>query len=324
MNNKKVLFSVLVVVVFFGLILSVLSSSKKENDRDSLKIKVVTTLFPFYDFAKAIGGDKVEVKLLLPPGVEAHSFEPKPSDVVKINESDLFVYTGKYMEPWAEDVLKGVSNKNLKVVDSSSGISMIEGGHHYADEEDEHEEENDHEQTGFDPHIWLDFDNDKIIVDNILASLLEVDPLNKEYYENNAKNYKNKLSDLDNKYSSLLSSCQSREIVYGGHYAFSYMGKKYNFVYESAYGISPDSEPSASLLVKIIEQIKNHNIKYIFSEEMLSPKLAETISNETGAGMLVLDTAENISKEDYNSGETFISIMERNLLNLSKGLDCKK
>lgn len=268
------------------------------------KISVVATLFPLYDFAKNIGGDKISAVLLLPPGIEAHAFEPKPSDIVKINLADLFVYTGKFMEPWAEDIVKSISGKNVKAVDSSASANLI------------------NRYGGTDPHIWLDFENAMAMADNILNALLEKDSGSAQYYKKNAVDYKNKLAKLDNDYKKALSKCQNREIVYGGHYAFGYLIKRYGLQYEAAYGISPDSEPSAKDLAKLIEQIKKDKIQYVFYEELISPRLAETLAQETGAQLLLLNPAHNLSKEEYDSGATFISIMENNLKNLSKGLRC--
>jgi zinc transport system substrate-binding protein len=165
---KKILF-------IFGIIaviaVALVVTTYKQNTNTN-KISVVTTLFPLYDFAKNIGQDYVEVSLLLPPGVESHSFEPKPSEIVKISESDVFVYTGKFMEPWAEDIVKGIANKKLIVVDASKGGNMIPGVFHDADEP----------AGSLDPHIWLDFDNAKIMVDNITKALSEKNPSNAQYY----------------------------------------------------------------------------------------------------------------------------------------------
>ena len=288
----------------------VLLNNKKENVVSSNKIKIITTLFPLYDFAKEIGGDKVEVSLLLPPGIEAHAYEPKPSDILKINESDIFVYTGRFMEPWAEDVIKGIANKNIIIVDSSNNIELLK------DEEDEH--------GGVDPHIWLGLNNAEIMVDNIAKALIEKDLNNTEYYKNRATEYKNKLFQLDNQYKSDLAKCESKEIVYGGHYAFGYMTKRYGLTYISAQGFSPDSEPTAKDLIDLIEQIKNHNIKYVFYEELASPKIAETLTKETNTKMLLLNGAHNITKEDYENNISFLSIMNENLVNLKIGLMCNK
>jgi zinc transport system substrate-binding protein len=312
---RKILFAIGVIVIIGLGIFAVLNIAQKPKT-DSQKITVITTLFPLYDFAQNIGQDKVEVSLLLPPGVEAHTYEPKPSDIVKINESDLFVYTGKFMEPWVEDITKGITNKNIKIVDSSFGIEMMN------ETEGAHEEEHSHEHGGVDPHIWLDFENNKIMVDSIAKALTEKDPANADFYQKNATEYKNKLAQLDNQYKTALTKCESKEIVYGGHYAFGYWGKRYGLAYESAYGISPDSEPSAQDLAKLIEKIKYEKIKYVFFEALVSPKVAETLAKETRAGLLLLNPAHNLTKEDFKKNVSFLSIMEKNLTNLKTGLGC--
>lgn len=336
---KKTLFVVGVIAIIVLGIYAVSNIAQKPKS-DSRKITIVTTLFPLYDFAKNIGQDKVEVSLLLPPGVEAHTFEPKPSDIVKINESDLFVYTGKFMEPWAEDIIKGISGKDVKIVDTSAGIELMkeeeeheheheEGPHEHEEtahqEEAEHNHEHEHHRHGgVDPHVWLDFANAKIMVDNITKTLVEKDPANASYYQNNAQNYNEKLTKLDNDHKATLAKCQSKEIIYGGHYAFGYLAKRYGLSYTAAQGFSPDSEPTAKDLIELVEQIKKNNIKYVFYEELSSPKIAETLSQETGAQMLLLNGAHNLSKEDYENDATYISLMESNLKNLSTGLLCTK
>ena len=321
---KKYIFIIGVIAVI-GLGIFALSNISPKTKTDSQKITVVTTLFPLYDFAKNIGQDKVEVSLLLPPGVEAHTFEPKPSDITKINNADIFVYTGEFMEPWAHDIIEG-ADKKVKVVDASANIEMMKEEHEHEEEAEHHEaeEEHGHEHGGVDPHIWLDFDNAKIMAENIDKTLSEIDPQNAEYYKNNLKSYQGKLSDLDNSYKNSLTTCQSKTIVYGGHYAFGYMGKRYGLAYESAYGISPDSEPSAQDLAGLIEQIRTKKIAYVFFEELVSPKVAETLAKETGAGLLLLNPAHNLTKDEFEKNESFVSIMEKNLSNLKIGLNCNK
>jgi zinc transport system substrate-binding protein len=275
------------------------------------KINVVTTLFPLYDFARTIGGDKVNVTLLLPPGVEPHSFEPKPSDVIKINQSDIFIYTGSAMEPWAADIIKNIPSTTL-VLDSSNGVNKLAEGLAVG-------------QTAtqaIDPHIWLDYDNDKIIAQAITKLLISKEPDYAVYFQGNANTYQAAISDLDQSYQTKLTSCQSREVVYAGHYAMGYLTHRYNLKYTAAQGISPDAEPTVQDLAKLVNQINNNHIKYIFYEELSSPKIAETLSAETGAKLLLLNAGHNISKDDLESGATFISIMQKNLDNLIIGLGC--
>lgn len=181
-----------------------------------------------------------------------------------------------------------------------------------------------HHHGGVDPHIWLDFDNAKIMADNIAEALYEIDPQNADYYKFNLKMYQSKLTELDKAYKDTLSSCQTRTIVYGGHYAFGYMAERYDLDYVAAQGFSPDSEPTAKDMIALTEQIKEENINYVFYEELTSPKIAETLANETNSELLLLNGAHNLAKEDYDSGATFISIMEDNLKNLATGLGCQK
>ena len=318
---KKIFFIVVIIAVIGGGFYAVSNVARKSNI-DSEKISIVATLFPQYDFAKVIGGDKVEVMILLPPGVEAHAYEPKPSDITKINNANIFIYTGKFMEPWAHDIIAS-ADKKVKVVDASAGIEMAKEEHKHEEEADQYEAEEGHRHHGgVDPHIWLDFDYAKIMAENIAKALAEVDPRNAEYYQTSLKAYQNNLVDLDKTYKNTLSACQSKTIIYGGHYAFGYLAKKYNLNYVSAQGFSPDAEPTAKDMVALIEQVKKENISYIFYEELTSPKIAETLARETNTRLLLLNGAHNLAKEDYESGASFISIMKENLKNLSLGLGC--
>ena len=303
---------VVFVVIVLGCFLFA-CAKRSEEPVQMKKLRVVTTLFPLYDMAKNIGADKVEVSLLVPPGVETHSFEPKPSDILKVDEADIFVYTGKFMEPWAEDVIKGTVNKNLIVVDASNGTKMIPGVFHDADEP----------AGSLDPHIWLDFDNAGIMVKNIVQAFQIKDSANKALYEQKAGEYSRKLTELDSLYKTTLAACKNRTIVYGGHYAFGYLARRYGLKYLAAQGVSPDAEPTANDLIKLVEQIKKERIKYIFYEELTSPRITETIAGETNAEMLLLNAAHNVSRDQLDQGVSLFDILGRNLENLSKGLECR-
>lgn len=302
------------------------------KEQGSEKIQIVTTLFPLYDFAKIVGGDFVDVTLLLPPGVEAHAFEPTPHDMLTINNADALIYTGDFMEPWIEDIKKG-AGANVLIVDTSVGIALMEERDHDEIKDDTHTEEdpsfdnhnieNEHHHGTIDPHIWLDFDHAQIMIDTITNALIQKDPAHAQDYRKHASDYKDRLHALDAKYAASLAACDSRTIVYGGHYAFGYLGKKYDLAYEAAYGISPDAEPSAQDLAQLITQVRTRNISTIFYEELLNDRVARTIAHETGTQLLSLHPAHNISKGQYTDGTSFISLMEKNLQNLTQGLSCK-
>jgi zinc transport system substrate-binding protein len=318
---KKIIFTILVILIIMAGLFAAVKSSKKLQRNDN-KITIVTTLFPLYDFSKIIGGDKVDVSLLLPPGVEPHSFEPTPGDIAKISKADIFIFTGEFMEPWAHEILSGISNKKLVVIDASKDVNMIPAAQKH--EHHEHNEQHVHnEHEGMDPHIWLDFDNDKIIIDNITDALCNVDSANSDFYRTNTESYKAKLTALDAAYKTQLLDCKSKTIIFGGHYAFGYLANRYGLQYLAAQGLSPDSEPTATDLIALVEQIKKENIRYVFYEELTSPKVAETLTNETGTKMLLLNAGHNVSKTDLQNNVSFINIMTENLQNLKTGLECK-
>lgn len=288
------------------------------------KIEVVTTLFPTYDFARQVGGDKVNVSLLLPPGVEAHTFEPRPADIVRINKADVFIYTGKFMEPWVEDMLKGISNRGLLVVDASANKGIV-----LKEEEDEHEKGDEHghhrHHDGKDPHIWLDLKNAEFMVDAIAEALARKDPANSKFYWDNALRYKARLAALDKRFKETLSTAKHKTIVYGGHFAFGYFTRRYGLKYVSPYeGFSPNAEPSPKAIAELIAKLKGTGMKYVYYEELLDPKVARTISQETGAKMELLHGAHNISRDELNNGVTFLDIMEDNLKKLRIGLECEE
>ena len=308
--------------IIFGLaIVSVLAVSCRPGSprpERSEKIKVVATIFPLYDFARNVGRERVEVSLLLPPGVEPHAFEPRPSQVQKIAEAELFIYTGKFMEPWALDVLQGVKRPGLIVVEAGQGIGLMKGG-----EEKDGEDQHGHHHPGADPHIWLDFANAVTMVENITRGLIQADPVHRDFYGQNAREYENKLRALDARFKTGLSRCAHREFIHGGHYAFGYLARRYHLEYLSAQGFMPDSEPSPRQLIELARQIRGHNLRYVYYEELIEPRVADILSRETGATLLLLHGAHNVSRDEIGRGVTFLELMENNLRNLKMGLECK-
>ncbi len=302
--------------ILFAFCFVSLSCQGKETGTPSGKLVVVTTLFPLYDFAKNVAGSRADVSLLLPPGLEPHGFEPKPADIMKLNSADLFVYTSPEMEPWAVNLLKGLQNKKLEAVNASTGITPDREpvGHH---DRPRHGHVSD-----ADPHLWLDFANAMKMVDNIRDGLSRRDPSGREVYEKNAAAYNEKLKDLDARYRAALQGCKVRSIVSGGHFAFHYLASRYGLGYDSVYGFSPDAEPTPGSIARVARTLKQNGSRYLFYEELLDPRVARTIASETGASLIRLHGAHNLTKEEFDRGETFIGIMNRNLDNLKIGLEC--
>ncbi len=299
------------------------SGCKKGEEKPFVGLQVVTTLFPLFDFARTIAGGKAQVTMLLPPGVEPHTFEPKPEDLIRISRAGLFIYTSRYMEPWAEKIITGIDNKTLRVVNAGERVTYRAGAG-----KDEHDPgqgggEHNHEQKKLDPHVWLDFTNAALMVDTILDGFIAADPGNGTLYRQNAEALKTRLVALDRRYRKELSSCSTRKLLHGGHYTFGYLAGRYELEYHALSGISSDSEPSAERMVALVREIRSSGARYLFAEELLSPRLTETLAQETGVGVLMLHGAHNLSRDDLSRGVTFFDLMDRNLEQLQKGLQCR-
>lgn len=297
------------------------SGCRKAEQKSAAGLQVVTTLFPLYDFARTIAGDKAQVTMLLPPGVEPHTFEPKPEDMIRIGRAGLFIYTNPYMEPWAETVIKGVDNKRLKVVNAGQrakyrSVVAADEDHNKARADGEHD------HKGLDPHIWLDFANAANMVDTILDGFVAADTVNADQYKRNAEALKTRLANLDGRYRDALTTCATRKLLHGGHYTFGYLASRYNLDYHALSGVSSDSEPSASRMVNLIGEIRASGVQHLFAEELLSPRLTETLAKEAGVGVLMLHGAHNLSRDDLASGLSLFDLMDRNLERLQKGLRC--
>jgi zinc transport system substrate-binding protein len=284
------------------------------------KIAVVTTLFPLYDFTRAIAGDRAVVTLILPPGVEAHAFEPKPGDMARIDTAQLFVYTGRHMEPWSEELLKGIASKTLIIVDASRGIRLMKSGDEHPEGDGEHGRR---DHGAYDPHIWLDLGNAMKMVDTITEGLCAADPQGSDLFRKNAAAYKERLSTLDRKFRETLGTCRKKTLVHGGHFAFGYLAHRYGLEYVSAYEGSPNAEPTARKIIALKKKMDENGIRYVYFEELINPKVSELLSRETGATLLYLHGAHNLTKDEFGKGATFISLMENNLENLRKGLECR-
>jgi len=307
------------------LLLTLLCASCRNKDVPAggeKKLRVITTLFPLYDFAREVAGDRAEVILLLPPGMEPHGFEPKPEDLFRVSKADIFIFTDKYMEPWAVDLVKKVGNSKLLVVDAGKGAKFLPAVG--ADEHDGEKVDHGHDHgEGMDPHIWLDFANARQMVENIAEAMAAKDPADRKYYMDRAVSYNKRLTALDERFKEGLAGCATRQFLHGGHYAFGYLADRYGLNYKAAYAASANAEPTPKKIAGLIMQIKSDGLKYIFYEELISPTVAEAIARETGAKLLKLHGAHNIARNELEAGVTFISLMEKNLENLKVGLQCR-
>ncbi len=302
------------ILALFMCILLLCGCTKKEESR---QITVCATLFPQYDFCREIIGDKGTVKLILPPGMESHSFEPGVKDILEISKCDLFLYTGDEMEPWASSILDGIDS-STKIVDVSVNIDKCTNVH--KNEEHHHG----HEHSDGDPHIWTSPKNAKIMVQNILEQLIEIDGENKEYYIKNAEGYLKKLDGIDGQLNEFSKKASGITLCHGGKFSMAYISRDYNLNFIAAYdSCSEWAEPSALRVKEIIEVVRTHRLEAVFYEELSSGRVADTIANEAGVDKLILHTCHNLTKAELAAGETYVSLMTRNIENLNKAIGNK-
>jgi len=317
---------VALLILALAISLPCFSCVKQDEKKPGKRLVVVATLFPLYDFAKNVAGERADVTLLLPPGAEPHGFEPKPADIMRLNKADVFLYTSPDMEPWASDILKGLQNRDLEVVNTSLGViagEVREKKEHRHNRPEKHKPGH-HDHSGeADPHIWLDFANAVKIVENVRDGLAKKDPTGKEAYEQNAAAAIEKLKALDERFRAGLQHCDKKVLVNGGHFAFDYMARRYGFRYVSVYGVSPDAEPTAADLARITRLIRQNGLRHLFHEELVNPRLADTLSRESGVSLLKLHPAGNLTRDQFDRGETFQTLMDMNLESLRTGMQCR-
>ena len=259
--------------------------------------------------------DKANVTMLLPAGTETHSYEPTPQDIIAINKADLFIYTGEHMETWAYNIINSL-DEDIEILDVSKNIELGVIEH---EENGEHDEEHTHE---YDPHIWTSPINAIQMCNNILEKLCEIDKENAEYYRKNAREYINELRGLDSRIRQIVANSKRNKIVSGSRFPFYYFVKEYGLEYIAAYdSCNTEAQPSAKVVSDIINVVKDEQIPVVYYEELSEPVIARTISNETGAKMLLLHSAHTVSKDEFETGITYLDIMKNNIQNLKEGLN---
>ena len=276
---------------------------------DDGRIKVMASFYPMYDFAQKVGGDKVEVKDMVPAGTEPHDWEPAATDIRNLEDADVFVYNGADLEHWAEDVLTTLENQDLITAEASDGVELLDGEGDHA-----------HGDNGKDPHVWLDPLRAKQEMKNIRDAFCQTDPENRDYYEANYEKYAGEFDELDQEFREGLADIKSRDIIVA-HEAFGYLCNAYDLKQLAIEGLTPDSEPDPAKMQEVIEYAKEFDIHTIFFEELASPKVAKTVAKEVDAVTAVLNPIEGLSEEDIQDGEDYFSVMRKNLAALKMALN---
>lgn len=296
--------------------------SETEDERvksPSHSFSVVCTLFPQYDFARAIGGDEVEVTMLLDPGTESHTFDPTPADMKKIARSDLFIYTGAVMEGWSGEIVDSLDD-SVQVVDLSACV-RLEEEIELSDEEG-HDHGHDHDHGGYDPHFWLDMTNAVRMVEAISDAFVDMDPANETLYRQRAQSYVDQLLLLDEAFMDAVQNGARHDIVFGGRFAYGYFVNRYGVDFETVYHTcSAQSDPSVADMIRVIDYIRSHDNPCIFYEELSNGTVAKTIARDEHIETAVFTTGHNVTKEQFANNVTFIDLMYQNLEALYRALD---
>lgn len=324
---KKITALLLALFVLVG----ALAGCGKQNDTNKTdKLSIVTTIFPEYDWAREILGDKAdnaEIAMLLDNGVDLHSYQPTADDIVKISDCDLFIYVGGESDGWVEDALRNAANRNMKVInlleilgDSVKTEEIIEGMQEEHEHEDAHAhddaEEHEHEEE-VDEHVWLSLKNAKMLVRVISKALQELDPDNKDIYAANADAYVKRLSALDADYQAAVDAASNKTILFGDRFPFRYLVDDYGLRYYAAFvGCSAETEAGFETISFLAKRVDEWKLPCVLTIEGVQHKIAETIVRNTTAKnqkVLTMDSMQSTTTLDVKNGTTYLSVMEKNL-----------
>ena len=294
------------------------------------KLQVVCTVFPYYDFARQIGGDDVDVTLLVAAGKETHSFEPTPLDVIAVSESDVFLYNGGESEAWVEDILSAAGENidvMLPLMPQVSALAEewaegMEGGHDDHDHDhDSEDHSHDSDDIEYDEHVWTSPVLAKTLCQAICDALCQADPAHQEGYQSRLTDYLAQLDQLDEAFRDTVAAGQRRLLVFGDRFPLLYFCKEYGLGYRAAFhGCASDTEPSLATLKYLIDKVEEAHIPVVYTIELSSRKVAQAIAETTGAKVLTFQSCQTVSRQDMEAGATYLSLMWENVEALKEGL----
>lgn len=302
---KRILICILCVVLLCG-------CNGNVNLKSTEKPTVVTTIFPLYDFARAIGGDLIDVKMLIKPGAEVHSYDPLPSDMTSVYNSDLFLYIGGESDEWVNTLLNGANVNLTSLIDC---VSCLKEHTH----EHKHSHNDTHEHS--DEHIWTSCDNAVLMLEKICEEIIEIDLKNAETYRKNCDEYIEKIKVASEKTDNVVSKYENPFILVADRFPYEYFTEKYGIEYEAAFdGCAATTDISFKTMARLVETIKEKNIKTVYCTELSSKNIAKALSEETGVEIIELHSAHNVTLDDFNGGITYVDILYRNSDALERGL----
>ena len=305
---KKIVVLIVILLSFTAGLFFIQSAPEKKSDR----LHVAVSTFALYDIVKHLGGEKVAVKMVIPFGVEVHSFEPTPKTIIEIQKSALFLYSGASLEPWVKKLAKSAN-----MMDMSRYVDLRTVSEH----EDDHDEHA-HHHGQFDPHYWLDIKNMKLLSKKIAAELGRLDPNNRDYYLTNASAYIKALDTLEQEYDKGLKVCELHEVIVH-HNILGYLAPEYHFHVSALSGLSPDALTNAQTMAELSKTIRKKGIDVIFFEAFVSDRMIQSLAKENKIRVDSLEPLANITAQQAQEKMSYVEGMRSNLKKLSRAMRCR-
>ena len=296
-------------IIFIISLLFLTCSCSVNEPANSDKLKITATIFPQYDFARQIAGDMADIDMLLPAGAESHTYEPTPKDIIGIESSDIFIYTGGESDSWIESILSTINNPDLEIICLSKICPTIPLEHS-------------HNSHTFDEHVWTSPENARIIAKNISECLISLDVENSNIYENNFKAYEKELISLDEEFKNIVNNSKRNVLVFGDRFPFRYLTERYGIEYMSAFpGCAEEAEPDITTVIQMIETVKGENIPYVFYTDFSNHKIADTICQESNAKLSSLRSCHTVTQDELNNDISYIDLMKENAQKIKEALN---
>jgi zinc transport system substrate-binding protein len=306
-NTNYLVIAIIAGIIVAGIVAGIYLTSTPATKSTST-IKVVATFYPLFDFAQNVGGNKINVSILVPETVDVHAFEPTPSSIQEVATADVIIYNGAGLEPWISSVISAAGNPKLIQVDSSQGIQLLQVSAEFQK----------NNQT-IDPHIWLDPVLAKQQINNILQGLIRADPADSQYFTQNAQTYQAKLDDLNTQIINATINVKTRYFV-TFHEAFAYFANQYNLTQIPISGPF-EEEPTPGDIQNVITTIHQYHLLYVGYESLENPAISQSISSQTNATLIKMDPIEGLTAQDKAAGENYLSLMHQDIVNIALALN---
>ncbi len=312
----------LLCLLLTGILLPGIFSGCSVSEKQEEGLSVVATIFPQYDFARQVIGGSDSLTMLLRPGQEVHSYEPTPQDIIAIENCDLFIYVGGESDAWIEDVLEGMDTSDMVILSLMEVVEPLEEDTENVLENPEEQEGTHLEEEEYDEHVWTSPKNAMLITQAICDALCEIDPDNAAQYQANTAAYLVELEQLDEAFREVIGSAARNTLFFGDRFPLLYFVREYGLNYYAAFpGCASETEPSAATVAKLIDLVQEEEAPVVYQIELSSGNIARSIADSSGATVETFYTCHNITADDFNSGETYLSLMQRNVESLKEALN---